>query len=102
MGDRILAALAVLPQIFLKQMVELNRLFQKDLGKTASVARGAVELNRLFQIDRGKTASGKDSIPQSDTMTFALSSNSIRLLWHLAPVFLSAFQYHRRNFSQSD
>ena len=36
---------------------ELNRLFQKDRGKTASPARGTVELNRLFQKDRGKTAS---------------------------------------------
>ena len=43
LGDRILSALAVLPQ--------LNRLFQKDLGKTASMARGTVELNRLFQKD---------------------------------------------------
>ena len=39
-------------------MVELNNLFQKDQGKTASVARGTVELNRLFQKDRGNIASG--------------------------------------------
>ena len=37
--------------VFLKQMVELNHLFQKDRGKTASAARGTVELNRLFQKD---------------------------------------------------
>ena len=39
------------------RLVELNHLYQKDRGKTASAARGTVELNHLFQIDRGKTAS---------------------------------------------
>ena len=43
--------------VFLKQIVELIRLFKKDRGKTASVARGIVELIRLFKKDRGKTAS---------------------------------------------
>ena len=31
--------------------VELNLLFKKDQGKTASMARGTVELNHLFKID---------------------------------------------------
>ena len=43
LGDRILAALADLVSVFLKQTVEFNRLFnhlfQKDQGKTASAAR---------------------------------------------------------------
>ena len=34
--------------VFLKQMIEFNHLFQKDPGKTASVAKGMVELNCLF------------------------------------------------------
>ena len=64
MGNRILAALAVLFQkdrgktaSAARGMVDLNRLFQKDRGKTASAERGMVELNRLSQKDRGKTAS---------------------------------------------
>ena len=43
-------------QVFLKQKVELNRLFQKDQGTTASVAKGTVEPNYFFQKDQGKTA----------------------------------------------
>ena len=40
----------------MKQKVELNRLFQKDQGTTASVAKGTVEPNYFFQKDQGKTA----------------------------------------------
>ena len=43
--------------VFLKQTVELNHLFQRDRGKTASTARGMFELNRLFQKAWGNTAS---------------------------------------------
>ena len=43
--------------VFLKQTVELNSLFQKDQGKTASAARGTIELNRFSQKDPGKTGS---------------------------------------------
>ena len=38
-------------------MIELNNLFQKDWGTTASATRGTIELKRLFQKGRGKTAS---------------------------------------------
>ena len=53
--------------VFLKQMVELNHLFQKDQGKTASAARGTVELNRLFQKGRGKTASAARNLSPNPT-----------------------------------
>ena len=67
---------------FLKQTVELNHLFQKDRVKTASAARGTAELNRLFQKDRGKTASAARILsPNPTRRPFALSSNSILLLW---------------------
>ena len=42
--------------VFMKQMVELICLFNKDQGKTASPARGIVEPIHLFKKDRGKTA----------------------------------------------
>ena len=59
--------------VFLKQMVELICLFKKDRGKTASRARGIVHpfvKKRLRQ----NSQRGKDSVPQSDVTTFALSS----------------------------
>ena len=37
----------------MKQTVELNRLFEKDRGKTDSTPRGTVELNHLFRKDLG-------------------------------------------------
>ena len=45
-----------------------------------------VELILFFQIDQGKTASAARNwtnsvVPQTDATTFALSSNSILLLW---------------------
>ena len=54
-----------------------------------------VEFILFSQINRGKTASAarnwSNSVPQTDATTFALSSNSIILLWvnlHVSPVVL--------------
>ena len=57
MGGQNLCSPSGFASVFLKQTVELNRLFQKDRIKTAIAARGMVELDRLFQKDQGKTAS---------------------------------------------
>ena len=57
MGGQNLCGASGFASVFLKQTVELNRLFQKDRIKTAIAARGMVELDRLFQKDQGKTAS---------------------------------------------
>ena len=68
--------------VVLKQTVELNHLFQTDRGKTASSARGTFEINHLFQKDQGNTASAARILSPNPTRTFALSSNSILLLWY--------------------
>ena len=64
LGHRILPALAVLSRSFWrKKTVEFNRPPCRASSKRQNSLRG------------------KDSVPQSDGMTFALSSNSILLLW---------------------
>ena len=79
-----LAALAVLPKVYLKEKVEFILFFQFDLVKTVSAARNWTNFD-----------------PQTDATNFALSSIILSFFYDLSPLHIHNKTYHHQQWLRS-